>query len=809
MSKFKKHLTDQDFLMIKVRNSLFRNEKYWSDTQTLIGQIKSETSLSQSKVQAGLDALVASGIIKDYRTTKKIILTNEHEAVFNTLNRAKGHLTFDKKSIIVDLKQCRDLVDGSVVKFVLNNEGKPVIVKNLSATENKQPKYIPIKNKVLTGTIEADANGTLMFYPRATGNIKQSPLIVLNMQKAKSAIGKRVTVEVPSFKGGENCCNVRGVFGKIGNPLAEFNALADEAGVVMERCEQAIKELEKIPTEVDINLVNLTDENHNPLNPETYDDKKPDYVDLRGKMFATIDPDDCQDMDDSVYTEIDEDGNFVTYAAIADVTEYVHPGMALWEEAKQQGFTLYVPGSAFDMLPHELAAGICSLNPNVDRLTMCVKSVIDRKTGKRIPEKSEIMHAVINSKRKFSYNEVQAKLDELGDKGVKRIYAEMLTRAKSNGTKVEPTSLIEAIVLNKMVSDAVWVNFDSRSNLKLASDKETKFIFNDNMTDVIGIQEKPHIASMSLIEALMINANECVAEYTINNNLNSLYRVHGEPNGFKVDKLKNYLEYFKIPFDGSVSNASLQKVIDAAVGKPYEESINYIIKTMLDRAKYSSVPHPTDDDGTVREDLLCHNALQSEYYSHFTSGIRRFCDLIAQYGIKQHLRGRGNTFDDEEVANLGPFLSGREKTIDDADQKANDIAGAIYMEKHINDVVDGTVALISDARVVVETKENLRIEVPVVEIAGGKAKVKNEGVALVNEQGTEIFKLGDTITIKVNGADRVEGKIYGSTDLTKTYKNICTLGAEQDSVVNGMASYINGKSQHPSGNAPYASQKRK
>lgn len=806
MSKNKKQNKNlSPYVIVKVKNELLKINYQGQSVDWVANQIRKQlgTSLSLNNIKSALNQLVANKVISVNGGVIVDNSQNEQTGTYYPFNRAIGKIvTSDGKEIKVKNNKGAQLVEGTKVSFVTNSDGEVIITKYESNTK-----------KTMAGTIAFDDKGTLMFYPQSTGTMgKIKPLIVLDDKKSeivKQAIGKRVTVEVPSFKGGEDVCKIKRVFGKIGNPLTEFNALADEAGVVMERSEKAIKELEKIPTEVDINLVNLTDENHNPLNPETYDDKKPDYVDLRGKMFATIDPDDCQDMDDSVYTEIDEDGNFVTYAAIADVTEYVHPGMALWEEAKQQGFTLYVPGSAFDMLPHELAAGICSLNPNVDRLTMCVKSVIDRKTGKRIPQKSEIMHAVINSKRKFSYNEVQAKLDELGDKGVKRIYAEMLTRAKSNGTKVEPTSLIEAIVLNKMVSDAVWVNFDSRSNLKLASDKETKFIFNDNMTDVIGIQEKPHIDSMSLIEALMINANECVAEYTINNNLNSLYRVHGEPNGFKVDKLKNYLEYFKIPFDGSVSNASLQKVIDAAVGKPYEESINYIIKTMLDRAKYSSVPHPTDDDGTVREDLLCHNALQSEYYSHFTSGIRRFCDLIAQYGIKQHLRGRGNTFDDEEVANLGPFLSGREKTIDDADQKANDIAGAIYMEKHINDVVDGTVALISDARVVVETKENLRIEVPVVEIAGGKAKVKNEGVALVNEQGTEIFKLGDTITIKVNGADRVEGKIYGSTDLTKTYKNICTLGAEQDSVVNGMASYINGKSQHPSGNAPYASQKRK
>ncbi len=787
MGKFKKQNKGlSPFVVVKVKNALLSIDYMDKSIDWVANHIREKlnNSVSLNNIKSALNSLEISGVIK---TNKGVIVNNsnnEQSGTYYPFNRAMGKIVTDNgKEIMVRNNQGTQLLEGARVSFVTNASGEVIITKTESKTK-----------KVLVGTIEYDNNGTLLFYPQSTGIIKPKTLVVLDDKKSelvKNAIGNRVTVEIPSFKGGEDVCHIRKVFGKIGNPLAEFNALADEAGVIMQRSEKAIKELEYIPTEVDVNSINLTDENNNPLNPQTFDSKKPSYVDLREKMFATIDPDDCQDMDDSVYTEIDKDGNLVTYAAIADVTEYVHPGMALWEEAKQQGFTLYVPGSAFDMLPHELAAGICSLNPNVDRLTMCVKSVIDSKTGKRLPEQTQIMHAVINSKRKFSYNEVQAKLDELGEKGVNKIYNEMVNRAKAYDIRVEPTNLTEAIVLNKKVSDAVWVNFDSRNNLKLASDKETKFIWNDNKTDVIGVEEKPHIPSMALIEALMINANECVAEYTIANKLNSLYRVHGEPNGFKANKLKTYLDYFKIPFDGSVSNTSLQRVIDFAKDKPYEGSINYIIKTMLDRAKYSSVPHPTDEDGEIREDLLCHNALQSEYYSHFTSGIRRFCDLIAQYGIKQHLRGKGNSFNEEEVLNLGPYLSGREKAIDDADQKANDIAAAIYMEHHINDIVDGTVSLITDGRVVIETKENLRIEIPTMEFANGKARVKNEGVALVNDQGAELFKLGDSINVKVNGADRVEGKIYASTDLTKTFTNICAVNAEN--AVNGMANYINGK----------------
>lgn len=757
------------FVVVKVKNSLSKIDYENKSVAWVANRIKEATggSVTQNNIIAALHQLKESGVIK---IEKDVVLKSQSQqtGIYHYINRASGIIVTDQgKTKQVFNERGLDLVDGAKVSFVVDTQGRAVITE------------VEAKSKVLVGTVDYDENGALMFYPLESNDIKIAeskrcrPFVVVggNGEQIKSAIGKRVTVETLGFNGSEGVCKIRKVFGKIGNPIAEFNAIADEAGVVMERCEQSHRELEQIPTEVDINSINLTNEEGKPLTPTSKDENKPNYVDLRGKMFCTIDPIDCQDMDDSVYTEIDKDGNFVTYAAIADVTEYVHPGMSLWEEAKQQGFTLYIPGSAFDMLPHELAAGICSLNPNVDRLTMCVKSVIDAKTGKRIPEQTQIMHAVINSKRKFSYNEVQAQFDKLGESEIKKIYQSMLTRAKAFKTKVEPTNLTETLVLNKMVADAVWINFNSRNNLKLSPDKETQFILNKDKKDVIGVEEKPHIPSMSLIEALMINANECVAEYTTTNGLNSLYRVHGEPNDFKVGRLRSYLEYFKIPFNGSVNNPSLQSIIDYAKGKPYEESINYIIKTMLDRAKYSAFPHPTDTEGNIKEDALCHNALQSERYTHFTSGIRRMCDLYVQYAIKQHLRHGKNFFDNEEVVCFGPKLSAREKAIDDADQKANDIAGAIYMEKHINDIVEGRVCSISESRVVFETKENLRIEIPMLTIGLDKTHVKNEGVALVDNSGQEVFKLGDTIKAKVCGADRVTGSVYANLDLTKTYTN--------------------------------------
>ena len=735
--------------------------------------ISNKSNFTKNRAMSVINALISDGILSTQG--KRFVAHNDQKELTGTYHPGKGQFgyiipTGGGQPLKTKSLPSAHLTNDAQVTYMITNKGDVVILKAQS-----------VKNDPLVGIVDFDENGTLMFYPQQEGKFQRNPLIVLNSKNSeivKNAIGKRVTVEVPLYQGGEDCCTIRNVFAEIGNPTSEFNAQADKAGVIMQRSVEAIKQLETIPTTVDLNTLNLTDENGTPKNPDTFDASKPSYVDLRDKMFCTIDPDDCKDMDDSVYTEIDENGNFVTYAAIADVTEYIKPNSPLWKEAQEQGFTLYVPGSAYDMLPHELAAGICSLNPNVDRLTMCVKSVVDPKTGKRIPEQTKVFHAVINSKRKFSYNEVQAELDRLGEAGLKYNYAKFKSNAQTHKTVFEPKTLTEAIILNKMVSDTLWKEFNGRNNLKLSPDKETKFIFNEDLTKVLSIEDKPHIPSMELIEALMINANECVAEYTLKNKINSLYRVHGEPNTFKVEKLKSYLSYCNIPFNGQVDNSSLQQVINASKNTPYEETVNFIIKRMLDRAEYSYVPHPTNEDGEILHEAKCHNALQSDAYSHFTSGIRRFSDLVAQYAIKQHLRGKGNYFSDEVVQNLGPHLVAREKAIEDADIKCNEIAGAMYMLNHINDIVDGKVSLISETRVVLETKENLHIEVPTLSFAGGEAKVKNDGFALVDAAGKEIFKLGDVTTVKICGADVSEGKIYANPDLQKTYTNQFALDAQ-------------------------------
>ncbi len=738
---------------------------------SIVEVLKKRLKITGNKARDALQGLQEEGFITI--VGGKVLNSKSSVGTFFFLNPKQGGQIVAKgqdKPLIVPAEYCGNYVSGSTVNFIVNENGQAMITGLVSVSDTTPNGIKVAPNKILAGMIVQNDNGDFEFMPRHKAGQSVKPLIVLSSDKKqlREMLGKIVTVTVNNFVGGEDTCVVRKVYGLVGSPMAEMRALAESAGVILERSDRAIEEMQHIPSEVDYSKINLVHANGTPIDPAMYDGSKPDYIDLRDKLFTTIDPADCQDMDDAVYTEIDENGNYVTYAAIADVTEYVRPGMALWNEAMQQGFTLYVPGSAFDMLPHdELAAGICSLNPNVDRLTLCMKSVIDPATGERIG--SEIVQAVINSKQKLSYNLAQQKFDEWGDAEIDRIYAQMVARAKREGKVIEPATIDESLVLNKKVADAIWKFYNSRSTLKLADDQEIQFVLSEDKTDVLDLEPRIHLPSMELIEALMINANEVAAEFSQKHHLNTLYRVHGEPGDFKAERLRSFMECLGVSFNGDVSNTSLQRLIDQVTGQDYEAAAKHVIKTSLDKAKYSYIPHPTDASGEVREDLLCHNALSSPLYLHITAGIRRDCDLIAQHAIKEFINHGRVAFSEDYVKECGLHLSSRETAIDNADALAQDICAAIYAEKHINDIVEGKVRVITDRCIVIETPKRIKIEIPVEDFAE-KYSIPPSRVALMSN-GKVILTLGDTVKAKISGADRVEGKVYASTHMEKTYTN--------------------------------------
>lgn len=728
--------------------------------------------IRRKRIEKEINSMIVSGQLSRTKSGKNYVVTFSSGTQMGTLfvvGKSEGGYIIPfgtNKRVHVDYSICGGFNNGDVVSFVENKAGD-IVINGFEKGTGLTNAGVPIEvNKAITGVVLKNETGHYEFYPHDKQRFPNPIVVIGNSTGNKNLEGCLVTGELGNFPGGEHIIKITEVLGRVGDPLPETNAIALSCGISLKPNAKIDEELKYIPTKVDTANYNLIDENGKVVVGK-YDPTKEDYVDLRNKMFTTIDPFDCRDMDDSVYTELDEDGNFVTYSAIADVTEYIKPGSELWNTALKQGFTLYTPYDAYPMLPKVLSHGILSLNPNEDRLTLCCKTVIDKNTGKRIPEKTKIMHAVINSKRKFSYNEVQKICDE---NNIADVMASISARVKA-GENVEPQNLLECVVLNKICSDAVWKHFKGRDVLSINRNDEKQFVLSEDGKRVLDITPKEHLKSMELIEALMINTNEAIAEFTRDNKLNSVYRVHDQPNLEKVERLAEMMKILGVDFTGNGSNSNLQALIDKTEGTPISDAVKEFVLRTQSKAKYSNKPYPTDKFGNDKTECECHSALKSECYTHFTSGIRRMSDLIVQYAIKEQLRHHKQPFSEEYVAQVAALISSLEIKIEEAERKVNDMYVAIWAEEHINEVLKGKVVGFNGTNVVLENEEKgIRVFVPITDFCKN-GRTDDFGLALYDEKGEIVTNLFDKRDFKISGADRVGRAVYASLDLTKTYKN--------------------------------------
>ena len=658
--------------------------------------------------------------------------------------------------------QNKDIVNGSIVEFR--------VVDGVVSIDN----VVALKQQKITGALVKTASGDIKFIEKGLKGFQKQYSISnsKNSELIRGAFGRVVGAHIIE----DGTVTIDKVYGVIGSLRDEVEAVVDKVNMSQNWTEESLKELAAIPESVDLSTVNLVDEKGQNLNAETYDPSKPNYVDLRDKFFCTIDPDDCQDMDDSVYTEIDENGNYVIYTAIADVTEYINPVKTphINQQAEERGMSLYYMYGAQDMLPHKIASGICSLNEGQDRLTMCVKTVVDAKTGKRISKK--VFHAVINSKKKLSYQEAQKFID-VDEKLIDEIYNNSVNIAKTSKSNFVPDNLESALITNWKASQALKKEREKRDSLTFESKKEPKMILSEDGKEIKEVKVPEYLPSMGLIEALMVNANEAVAEILNSIAKEAMYRVHGKPNEYKIDKLNAIFEHFGVKGTWDGTKSKLKSIMNKLHGNEFEDLISANVITCLDRAKYSVYPHPFDTKtGEVLKSEICHSALDSEFYTHFTSGIRRYPDLVAQYMLKIYEREGRIVYDDKYLKKVAAHVSSRESELDNAEKEIKDLGFAAYVENHVNENVEGIVCEIDGDKghVIVLTEQNMRIHIPISDFFRSgknpdKYVIDQYGIAIYKDN-EEVVSLGEKVVCKISGSSRILREVYGTTDLTKTFE---------------------------------------
>jgi ribonuclease R len=480
------------------------------------------------------------------------------------------------------------------------------------------------------------------------------------------------------------------------------------------------------PKAVNANVEKLTE--------EVPEEAKAGRVDLRDLPLVTIDGEDARDFDDAVYCKPLESGGWKLWVAIADVSSYVKLGTALDNEAQNRATSVYFPEQVIPMLPEVLSNGLCSLNPDVDRLCMVCEISIDA-NGKLTNYK--FYEAVMRSHARFTYNKVWKILS--GDAQLLERYAE----------RVEDLGHLNDLYksLKRARQNRGAIEFESL---------ETKFVFNaqrkiENIVPIV--RNDAH----KIIEECMIMANVCAAQYIESNNAEALFRVHDKPDEDRLITFRSYLA--EVGIDFKAGNEPKPKDFALVATKIENRVDKELIQTMLLRSMKQAIY-----DGNN----LGHFGLALEAYAHFTSPIRRYPDLVVHRVIKAIInKQQGNKgckgakfYSEQEIELLGEQCSMAERRADDATRDVSDWLKCEFMQDHVGDVFDGVVASVTNFGLFVRLND-YQIDglIHITSLANDYFHYDQIKQCLVGESSGLKYRLGDSLRVKVAAVNLDERKI--------------------------------------------------
>ncbi len=532
----------------------------------------------------------------------------------------------------------------------------------------------------------------------------------IKVEDGGTLIGKRAAVEITEYTDKEVFGRVIMILGDTASAKSYVEGIILEHNIKQEFDEETIIESKKIRDRITKKAAE-------------------GRTDLRNKLIFTIDGDHAKDFDDAVSLEMLDNGNYMLGVHIADVTHFVTEDSALDNEAFERGTSVYLADRVIPMLPEKLSNGVCSLNPDKDRLTLSAIMEID-KNGTVVSYSIE--KTIIHSKARMTYNNVTKILE--GDKELREKYSFLVPTLE----KMHELSDI----LEKMRSTRGAIDFDFPETSVLV-DKKGEPI--EIVGDERGISNK-------IIEEFMLTANETIAEYAYWSELPFVYRTHEPPSSDKIESFNKFIAHFgltikgKIDSDNPVHPKALQNIMEAVKGTPEERMVASTMLHSLMKAEYKS-------------ENLGHFGLSAKYYCHFTSPIRRYPDLIIHRILKEFIDGN---FDEKRVAHYtriaelaAQHSSETEINAEYAERDVDDLMKTVYMSAFVGAEFKAVIANTTNFGMFAELENSVEGLIRMENMNGDYFEYDEKTSSLIGKRTGKTYRIGDEINVVLMKTDIV------------------------------------------------------
>jgi len=629
------------------------------------------------------------------------------QGVLELSKQGLGFVTVDgmERDVFVAPRYLGTAVHGDTVEVALFAQGKK---KDIGARRDGEIVRVIKRGRAsVVGTLERMRK--IFFVIPDDRKFSTNVIIPVDqLQGAKE--GEKVVVEIDSW--GRNRPSPQG-------RVVEILGMPGEVGAEIKAVMREFQLTERFPDEVQTELHAI------PLSiPEEEIRRR---LDLRDTFCITIDPEDAKDFDDAVSLELLPDGHYKLGVHIADVSYYVKEGTALDNEALRRGTSVYLPNNVIPMLPETLSNVVCSLKPNEDRLAFSVFMIL---TPRCAVKSYEIVETVLRSHRRLTYEQAEAMIETSADASPKKEADSVLRHM------LHEMHRLSSILTKKRLRQGS-IDFETA---------EAKFRF-DAEGKPIEVIKKARLDSHRLIEEFMLLANQVVARHIGLDKKEDhvkpfLYRVHATPDPDRIKELSLFVSQFgyKLDLSGGITSKALQRLLTQVRGSEVENVINEVALRSMAKAIY------TDRN-------IGHYGLAFDYYSHFTSPIRRYPDLVIHRILKEYHHGVGlerrrNLV--ERLPMIAQQSSQRERVAMEAERAAIKVMKVEFLKQHVGDEFTGVISGVAHYGIFVELTESLAEGMIHVRDMDDDYYVYDEQkYALIGRHHEKRYRLGDVVRVKV------------------------------------------------------------